>query len=148
MDNDKTYIGRKRTVFIEKISSGHKISKDGMLRRFGLPLYFNMEFLRKNRFVVEMQVDDDIINSDNIQGFSITHLHDNEKTIKVNTVINIDDWIQNYEQVNIIKIYLLDGLGNVHREFDLDVVYKGYTFDCDYKDDSPILPYFTYKIIE
>ncbi len=64
MDSDKTYIGRKRTVFIEKISCIHKISQDGMLKRFGLPLFFNMDFLRKNRFVVEMQFDDNVINND------------------------------------------------------------------------------------
>ncbi len=48
MDNDKKYIGRQRTVLIEKNSYGHKISKDGMLRRFGLPLFFNMDFLTQS----------------------------------------------------------------------------------------------------
>jgi hypothetical protein len=148
MDSDETYIGRKRTVLIEKISYGHKISKDGMLRRFGLPLFFNMDFLRKNRFVVEMQIDDNIIKNDNVQGFSISHINDSEKIIKINTAIHVDDWISDYEKVNIIKVYLLDGLGNEHREFDFDVVYKGYSFDCDYRDDALVVPHFIYRIIE
>lgn len=148
MDNDKTYIGRKRTVLIEKSSNGHKVSKDGMLRRFGLPLFFNMDFLRKNRFVVEMQINDNIIKGESIQGFSISNISDKDKTIKINTAIHVDDWFSDYENVNIIKVYLLDGLGNEHRVFDFDVVYKGYLFDCDYKEDAPLTPYFLYKIIE
>ena len=148
MDSDETYIGRKRSVFIEKISNGHKISKDSMLRRYGLPLFFSMDFLRKNRFVVEMQIDDVIINSDNIQGFSISHINDKEKTIKINTAIHINEWIHDFEKVNIIKVYLLDGLGNEHKGFDFDVIYKGYVFDCDYKDDAPVNPYFIFRIID
>lgn len=148
MDSDKTYVGRKRTVFIEKISCGTEISKNGMLKRFGLPLFFNMDFLRKNRFVVEMQIDDKNISNDSVQGFSISHINDAEKIIKINTAIHIDNWINDYEKVNIIKVYLLDGLGNEHRAFDFDVVYKGYVFECDYKEDAPVIPHFVYKIIE
>jgi hypothetical protein len=148
MDNDKTYIGRRRSVLIEKVSYGHKVSKEGLLRRFGLPLFFNLDLLRKNRFVVEMQIDDIIVKSDNIQGFSIAHINSEEKIIKINTAIHVDDWISEYEKVNIIKVYLLDSLGNEHKEFDFDVIYKGYLFDCDYKDDALLTPYFVYKIIE
>ena len=147
MDSNETYIGRKRSVFIEKVSCGHNISKDGMLKRYGLPLFFTMDFLRKNRFIVEMQIDDEIINNDNIQGFFISNFN-NEKTIKISTAIHIKEWIHDFERVNIIKIYLLDGLGNEHRQFDLDVIYKGYTFDCDYREDSPIIPYFFFNIKE
>ena len=50
--------------------------------------------------------------------------------------------------LRFIKIYLLDGKGNEHREFDLDVVYKGYSLNCDYGDDAPMIPYFIYKILE
>ena len=147
-NNDKTYIGRQRTVLVEKISYGHKISKDGMLRRFGLPLFFNMDFLRKNRFVVEMQINDTPIRNESIQGFSIKNINHSEKTIKINTALHINDWITEYEKVNIIKVYILDGLGNEHKQFDLDVVYQGYLFDCDYREDAPLTPYFIYKIIE
>lgn len=147
MDKDNTYVGRKRTVFIEKTSYIQKISKDGMLNRFGLPLFFNMDFFRKNRFIVELQIDDEIISNDNIQGFSISHISDKEKTIKINTAIHIKNWITDYQKVNIIKVYLLNGMGETHREFDFDVVYRGYIFDCDYQDDSPITPHFLYKII-
>lgn len=148
MDNNKTYIGRKKVVLIEKTTCGHNISKDGMLRRFGLPLFFDMDFLRKNRFVVEMQIDETIVNNDNIQGFSIHHISSKEKTIKINTAIHINDWFQDYEKINIIKIYLLDGLGNEHKEFDFDVIYQGYVFECDYREDTPVVPYFIYKIID
>jgi hypothetical protein len=146
MDKDKTYIGRKRTVFIEKISYP-KISENTLSKTFGLPLFFNMDFLRKNRFLIEMQIDEKPINNDNIQGFSIVHIDEKESSIKINTVLHVNDWIDNYEKVNIIKVYLLDGLGNIHKNFDFDVVFKGYTFDCDYKDDAPVNPYFLYKII-
>lgn len=148
MDNNKTYIGRQRAVLVEKTSYVHKIPKDGMLKRFGLPLFFNMDFLRKNRFVVEMQINDKTIRNESVQGFSIKNINDTEKIIKINTAIHIDDWITEYEKVNIIKVYILDGLGNEHRHFDLDVIYKGYLFDCDYREDAPLTPYFIYKIIE
>lgn len=148
MGNNKTYIGRKRSVFIEKTTSVLQISKDGVLKRYGLPLFFDMEFLRKNRFVIEMQIDDKIINNDNIQGFSILYLTDKEKTIKINTTIHVDNWIHDYDKVNIIKVYLLDAMGNEHRQFDFDVIYKGYSFDCDYTEDAPVLPTFFYKIID
>lgn len=145
MDCDGTYIGRKRTVLIEKTSCSHKVSNDNMVGRYGLPLFFSMDFLRKSRFIIEMKIDDKIINSDNIQGFSISHLE--EKILKISTVIHLSEWVNDYEKVNIIKIYFLDGLGNEHRQFDFDAIYKGYIFDCNYKDDSPITPYFVFKIL-
>lgn len=147
MNNDKPYIGRKRVVLIEKTSCSYENSENGTLRHFRLPLFFNMDFLRKNRFVVEMQIDDNYVNNEHIQGFSIHHINDKEKTIKINTAIHIDEWFKNYEQINIIKIYLLDGLGNEHKEFDFDVIYQGYVFDCDYREDALMVPYFIYKII-
>ena len=52
-----------------------------------------------------MQIDDEIINNDNIQGFFISNFN-NEKTIKISTAIHIKEWIHDFERVNIIKIYL------------------------------------------
>jgi len=148
MNNDKTYVGRKRSVFIEKITLVPKMPTGSMLSHFGLPLFFNMEYLRKNRFFVEMQIDNKILSSDNIQGFKIYHFDEGEKTIKINTALHIKDWITDYNKVNIIKIYLLDGFGKEVRGFDFDVVFKGYTFDCDYKEDTLATPVFSYKILE
>jgi hypothetical protein len=147
-EEDKTYVGRKRTVFVEKISCGHKIPTGNLLTQFGIPLFFNAEYLRKNKFVIEMQVDDKILNTSNIQGFSISHFKGKEKTIRINTAIHVNDWVSDYDKVNIIKVYLFDVMGNPIREFDLDVTFKGYNFDCDYREDALVVPCFVYKIIE
>ena len=148
MGDNKTYIGRERMVFVEKISYGHKIPLENMLKRFGLPLFFDMDYLRKNRFVVEMQVHNKRLETSNIQGFSISHFEGKEKIIRINTALHINDWISDYDRVNIIKIYLLDSLGNTTKGFDFDVSFKGYNFECDYREDALVVPCFVYKIIE
>jgi len=144
----QSYVLRRKSVLIEKFIN-HTISLNNTVSHLNnIPLFFNMEYLRKNKFIVEMKIDDKIVNAESIQGFKISNFENGEKSIKVHTAIHLDTWLNDYNKVNIIKIYLLDSIGSELREFDLDVIYLGYSFDCDYKEDALAIPTFTYKIIE
>jgi len=149
MSDDEIYIGRKRTVFVEKSLHKKTINNEILSKHnFSLLLNFNREYFRKNKFVLEMQIDNDCFESSNIQGFNINHFKDGNKTICVNTYVHTNEWIDEYSKVNIIKIYLLDASGDPAKQFDFDVNFNGYTFDCNYKDDGFATPNFIYKILE
>lgn len=109
--------------------------------------YNNPQYYYQNRFVVRMETDDLIIKSERIKGFKIETIN-NEMLLKIKTFMHIDEWLEDFKTVEIIKIYFFDIRGNMLKNsFDYDVNYKSFSLACDYKFADYLTPVFEYYIL-
>jgi len=105
-------------------------------------------FYYQNRFVVKMETEDFIIKSDRIKGFRIEN-SGISKVLKIKTFLHVDEWVEDFQHVDIIKIYFFDMRGNLMKNsFDYDVDYKGFSLGCDYKFFDYLTPIFEYNILD
>jgi len=141
-------IGRKRIVLVEKfIPSKSYQNHPEAFRPLITPLFSNEELFVKNRFIVELERSDSVkIEGSRICGFKIENSGEN-KVLKVKTYLHIQEWLEDYEKVVIAKITILDTMGNEINNFDLDVVFDGYSMEFDYNSDGPMTPQFSYIIV-
>lgn len=110
-------------------------------------LNFEKDFLLQDRFCVRMETENFFINPERIKGFKIENL-ENKKIIKIKTYLHIDDWIKDFEHIQIIKIHFFDSNGNILKNcFDYDVDFMGFSLECDYKFRDYLVPIFTYQIL-
>lgn len=148
-DTDKHInIGRQKSVIFEKYTplNNHQLNHSN--RNFQFPLFFDLELLRKDKFEIELYINNQKFENIEILGFSMSEFKTTGKTLKIKTAVYSDRWIDGVENINIIKLFILDSYGNNSKTFDFDVILQGYKFDCDYSDDALFSPYFVYKILE
>lgn len=108
---------------------------------------FDNTFILQDRFCVKMETRDFVLNPERIKGFRIETIQ-NEKLIKIKTYLKIDEWIKDFEKIEVIKIYFFDSKGNMLKNcFDYDVDYIGFSLECDYKFRDYLVPVFSYKIL-
>lgn len=105
-------------------------------------------FIFQDKFCLHLQSEHKQISSEKIKGFRIDN--DGErKIIKVKTFLHIEDWIKDFEQIDIIRIYFFDFHGNVtNNSFDYDVDFKRFYLDCDYKFQDYMTPIYEYEILD
>lgn len=137
-------IGRKRLVLIEKVvrckNYDMPLSNQGVL----FPI---TDLFRRNMFHLEMEKNDGtVLDPRRICGFKIES-EKNLKVLKIKTTLEINDWISDYEKVVIARIFLYDANGNDANSMDLDVLFKGYSIECDYHSDEAMKPIFSYDVI-
>jgi hypothetical protein len=136
-------IGRRRSVLIEKIIN-RKTRDVQSTDRFFQSI---SDVFRKDRFFVEMERNDgSVLNPYRICGFKIDDNKDS-KILKVKTTLEINEWIADYEKVVIVRIFLYDSSGNDLINMDFDVIFRGYSMECDYHSDEAMKPIFSYAII-
>jgi|TARA_R110000803_G_scaffold58190_3_gene116418 hypothetical protein len=150
---------RRRSLILEnKIikseTSGFYIGNHG---RFTNQIFSNniemtesFEPLKKNRFIVDLEIDSKSLSkkipNSRIGGFRFNS--DNSgKSIDIDIVMTINDWVEDFLKVNICKVYLIDATGRILRMFDYDVVNSGYKYDVSYNSSDVLKPRFFYKII-
>lgn len=102
-------------------------------------------FRFRNNFSVHLQNRDFEISPAKIAGFKLKETL-SEKTLTVETLISINEWIDDFKSVDYAKILFYDSLGNVNRLLDFDVDYVGHRLECSYSKQEILSPVFDYKI--
>jgi hypothetical protein len=146
-NNNQTKIGRRRKILVEKISIEENLPS--ILSEITNPSLFPFhEPLRKNRFVLHLENDkDNSINPNRIRNFKIEQI-ENKKTITITSLLCVQDWIDDFKKMNMVKIFFLDPIGNVCQFMDFDIVFSGYSIGGDYESNELLIPSFKYIIIE
>jgi len=142
-------IGRRRKVLIEKVLpiKTHKREQQGAFVPLVTPISQNSELFVKNTFIVELEMANGlIVDEHRVQGFKIENIG-GKKILKIKTILHIKEWLEDYAGVVIARIILVDIIGNEVNSLDLDVLFEGYSVECDYKSDGFMTPYFTYSIV-
>ena len=150
---------RRRSLILEnKIikseTSGFSIRSHG---RFTNQIFSNnieilepFEPFKKNRFIVDLEIDSKYLSkkipNSRVSGFSFNS-DKNGKTIHIDIIMSIDEWVEDFLKVNICKVYLIDATGVILRMFDYDIVNSGYKYDVSYDSSEILKPRFFYKII-
>jgi hypothetical protein len=99
----------------------------------------------QNRFSVHLEGENIKISPDKIKGFKLLE-YNNKKNLLIKSTLYINDWIDDFKQIDFAKIYFFDKNGNILRFFDLDLGYVGYKLECDYKTNDFLTPVFDYEI--
>ena len=139
--------GRKRAVLSEVMKKEQQCLLSSMGRQQMLPIFYQQEYLRKNRFIVTMHSDTHSFRPERIQGFNI-HKDDQKHLIVIKTTLLVSEWIDDLREITIIQVQFVDVLGNELRFIDLDVSFAGYSVGCDYAVDELLVPVFTYNILD
>ncbi len=144
---------RKKDLILEFMNDRDFIQPDIFLpnsfnEEKRLLLNFDNTFILQDRFCVKMETKDFFLNPERIKGFRIETVQ-NEKLIRIKTYLKIDEWIKDFETIEVIKIYFFDSKGNILKNcFDYDVDYIGFNLECDYKFRDYLVPVFSYKILD
>ncbi len=144
---------RKKEIFLEFMSDKDFINQDIFLpSSFSdekkLFLNFDKNFIWQDRFCVKMETDDFVVNPERIKGFKIDSFEKN-KILKIKTYIQLNEWLNDFKNIDLIKIYFFDSNGNLLKNsFDYDVDYMDFTLECDYKFRDYLVPIFSYKILD
>lgn len=140
-------IGRKRTVLIEKnltFSQKPCITLDSNI----IPR--KIQPLQNNLFAVELEKKSSvIIDPFKISWFKIDN-QEKEKILKIRSILEIDDWLSDFKEVNVARIFFLNNLGKTLHFLDFDVIFVGYSIECDrnFNHGDLLKPIFSYKILE
>ena len=143
---------RKRELILEILNEKDFIQQDIFLPESftedkKLLLNFDKQFVLQDRFCVKMETDDFTVNPERIKGFKIISI-ENKHIIKVKTYLKINEWMQDFKNIHIIKIYFFDSNGNILKNcLDYDVDFMDFSLECDYKFRDYLVPIFTYEIL-
>ncbi len=142
---------RRKELLLEIMSeSGHNniflpitdLSKKELLSNL------DPHFVFQDKFCVHMESDNNVIGPERIKGFRIDYVG-KHKVIKVKTRLFVEDWIKDFEKVDIIKIYFFDDAGNpMDNFFDYDVDFKCFYLDCDYQFRDYLTPVYEFYILD
>ena len=143
---------RKKELLLEFMSDKEFIQQDifipdAFIEDKKLLLNFDTNYFLQDRFCVKMETDDFVVNPERIKGFKIENF-ENKKIIKIKTYLKITEWLKDFENVHIIKVYFFDSNGNILKNcIDFDVDYSGFSLECDYKFRDYLVPIFSYDIL-
>ena len=105
-------------------------------------------FILQDRFSLELKSAKKTLDHGRIKGFRIDSDGEHQ-TIKVKTFLHIEDWLKDFRDIEIIRIYFFDYNGNVtNHSFDYDVDFKRFYLNCDYKLQDYLTPIYEYLIFD
>lgn len=144
---------RRKEMLLEFISDKNFLKQD-----IFVPNSFNSEknfqnnlddnFIFQDKFCVKMETKNFVVNPDRIKGFKIEK-DIIGKIIKIKTYLQINEWLNDFKKIEIIKIYFFDNNGNILKNcFDYDVEYVDFKLECDYKFRDYLTPIFIYQILD
>lgn len=143
---------RKKELLLEFMSDKDFIQQDifipdSFVEEKKLLINFDKKFIWQDRFCVKMETDDFVVNPERIKGFKIETI-ENKKIIKIKTYIQVSEWLKDFQNIHIIKIYFFDSNGNLLKHcIDYDVDYMDFSLECDYKFRDYLVPIFSYEIL-
>jgi hypothetical protein len=140
---------RKRNLILEtKIQPNPKPRALGSHQRSFFPSF--SEPLRSDRFIVELENDSKelAIPSERIMSFKFVSDADDNKKIEITSLLEVDDWLDDFIEINICKIYLLDNRGDVIRYYDYDVAHCGHEYELTYSDSDVLTPKIYYVVFD
>lgn len=143
---------RRRELLLEIMNEKDFIQQDifvpdSFVEEKKIIFSYDTSFILQDRFCLKMETKDFIVNPERIKGFKIETI-EKRKVIKVKTYLKINEWIKDFEKIEIIKIYFFDSYGNLLKNgFDYDVDYLDFTLECDYKFRDYLVPIFSYEIL-
>jgi len=115
-------------------------------------LFNGFEPYKSNRFMVflENEYSNKTISPDRIKSLHFSHTieHGNIITIESMLAIGTNDWMDEYKDMHICKIDLLDPTGVVVKSMDFDVALIKYEYKLNYSESDFLLPRFYYKIFD
>lgn len=143
---------RKKELLLEIMSDKDFIQQDifipdSFIEEKKFLVNFDKKFILQDRFCVKMETDDFVVNPERIKGFKIENI-ENKKIIKIKTYLQVNEWINDFKNIHIIKIYFFDFNGNLLKNcLDYDVDYIDFSLECDYKFRDYLVPVFSYEIL-
>jgi len=143
---------RKKELLLEIMSDKDFIQQDifipdSFVEEKKLLVNFDKKFIWQDRFCVKMETDDFVVNPERIKGFKIETI-ESKKIIKIKTYLQVNEWINDFQNIHIIKIYFFDSNGNLLKNcLDYDVDYMDFSLECDYKFRDYLVPVFSYEIL-
>lgn len=143
---------RKKELLLEIMSDKDFIQQDifipdSFVEEKKFLVNFDKKFILQDRFCVKMETDDFVVNPERIKGFKIENI-ENKKVIKIKTYLQVNEWINDFKNIHIIKIYFFDFNGNLLKNcLDYDVDYMDFSLECDYKFRDYLVPVFSYEIL-
>lgn len=102
-------------------------------------------FRFRHNFSVHLQNQLSEISPSKIAGFKLKESV-SEKILTVETLISINEWIDDFKSVDYARIFFYDSMGNVNRLLDFDIDYVGHRLECSYSKQEVLSPVFEYKI--
>ncbi len=139
-------VNRKRKIILEtkNVEKLIKGSFNSIGNNFQLMAF---EPLVSNRFLVQLENDSDnsFIDSKNIKSIKLKS-DKNGSFIIIEPYLTIHDWIEEYEKMNICKVFLLNPIGEIVKVLDYDVLYFGYEYELNYSNSTPFCPKMFYKL--
>jgi hypothetical protein len=105
------------------------------------------EPLMSNRFLVQLENDSDnsFIDSKYIKSIKLKS-DKNDSFIIIEPYLTIHDWIEEYEKMNICKVFFLSPIGQIVKVLDYDVLYFGYEYELNHSNSAPFCPKVFYKL--
>ncbi len=144
---------RKKELLLEIISETNNFQQDAFLpignhEKNRIITNLDPNFIFQDRFSMQLESQESfIIGPEKIKGFRIENI-DDKRILKVKTILHIDEWINDFKKIEIIKIYFFDMNGNVlNNSFDYDVSFKCFYLDCDYTFRDYLTPIYEYEIL-
>lgn len=134
--------GRLLVEMLSDISKYRSFLKD----QDRIKLIRDNRFQFQSNFSVRLQYGTEDISPQKITGFQISQ---NKKygILLVKTSLCINEWVEDFKNVDFAEIILFDSLGNTNRILEFDIDYTGYKIGCDQFSDEILSPVFEYEII-
>jgi len=148
---------RKRKLILEKKQpspfSIHSQTQDLNANRLVQGILFDSyEPYRANRFIVFLQNEysNKTISPAKINSIHFSHTTEQGNVICIESMLSFttNDWVDDYKDMHICRIDLLDPTGVVVRSMDFDVALIKYEYKLNYSESEPLLPKFYYKIFD
>ena len=142
---------RKRKILLEKAGYPSPSISIDLKKTNNMPtLWEIVDVYRKNRFIIQLEddsnVESKIIPDSRIKSFKFKDDSNGDKIIIIEPILTIGEWIEDFLNTNICRIYLLDARGEVVKFFDYDISNHGYEYELDYSDDDILTPKIFYRI--
>jgi hypothetical protein len=135
---------RKGKVLVEIVTDFSQYRNPFLERADHFPISEG-NFRFRHNFSVHLQNQLSEISPSKIAGFKLKESI-SEKILTVETLISINEWIDDFKSVDYAKILFYDSSGNVNRLLDFDIDYVGHRLECSYAKQGILSPVFEYKI--
>lgn len=136
---------RKSRVLVEMLSDLSKY-RSFLQNQDRIRIVRDDRFQFQSNFSARLQYGTEDINPQKITGFQISQTRQ-EGILLVKTSLCINEWIEDFKNVDFAEIILFDSLGNVNRILEFDLDYMGHKIGCDQFSDEILSPVFEYEII-
>lgn len=135
---------RKKNILVEFINDFNPFDEFKLNSDYPIILGENNYYLQ-NRFSVHLEGEKLKIDPTKIKSFKIEE-NNNIKNLSIKSTLFINDWIDDFKQIDFAKIFFYDKSDKIVRFLDLDLNYIGYKIECDYNTNDFLTPSFQYEI--